>query len=1500
MFSQTMLMESLPELPTISVNSTTVLDDDSFIQIDYTTNKINRSVDLKNWVELPDPPNKSRYKIEPLQDQSFILIFRDYSIASFDGQDWTEVKHNGNDLVYNQYVTNDQNIYIISDHNVLVSKDLGQSFDVIISEPQSDSLISIKVSDLHIHLQTENGDHLVYDHSYELIAQNRSFPKLVSKSGLILRVDYLANTNIGKYNFEILKSDNFGESYFPFLSHSDYSSRYQIKDDKIFFTNGSYDLLSKELLNGLNLVNSVDATDNYIYLSGSSSIRKISKSDLSDEELLISENIDAKNNQRIKQIEVSNDGIVYIQTFDFFLALKNNKWEFLNNQKPIQCFDIDSFGNIYMVANGELFKSVDQGNTFNFQNNGYERTTKIIHVEDDNLIANFYIPFPCLSWCATGYLGYLMGFKGSLDGGNSWTVNFHKDYNVGDPVFVTGLDIDEEFFLYSFNSSYQSLGETNAFLLYFDGYDVIEIEKNDLSYRKINYNNNQLCSGKCAFSPSGELFYNTCYFDGESFHTADHTITPIPISSLPRGLLFPSFDDSSIFVLEKQGTIQNLYSYDRKVDGLTNIIPVFRTPQSNDLLINQIYPMPNGKYYITTFNDGIFVSEGVQVHRNTIQGEFFADRSEDCIFQTAEENVAGSKIGVQGDFNFTHLLTGSKYDLKLPDGEWTITPIFNDTIWSSCTPEKIINLENGENVKNDIGLIADDYCSHFSMSVNSLRLRRCFDNKYFIKILNDGTSDAQDVKILVTVDPYFEEIRFDTPFTKVADHEYLLEIGQVDINTRITVVMDFTLSCEADLGTTHCINVENKTSPVCEVSQIFASEYTENIGAFDPNDIRVFNTKGYEDAIFDKDEYQHYKIRFQNTGTDTAFNIKLWNKIPNELDIETFEAIGSSHENTIKIDESGKLEVIYNNIMLPDSNINQLLSNGFFNYRIKPKKGIPHGTSIQNNANIFFDFNAPIATNTSTVLISPKCSKAPKLAEISHEICEGHLFEGYRYSGRYRDVFLAQDGCDSIRMLNLKVLPVYYRTDSIELCYGQWYNDRYHYYSNTISLYYKTAQGCDSIIRTYIDINPKIVKDTVDIKICEGDNFHEITNRGSYFLYLNSTDQNECLATLVNLDITSSVESQRAVEICMGDSYLGHNTEGIYTDTLTSINGCDSLDTYNLLVIDSPNTELERTICAGDSYESYYESGTYTDIFQSTNGCDSTRTVHLIVRDEIITHEEVEICPGEDYLGYTESGSYKNIYQGSTGCDSVHMINLIVFEEIHVSIEREICAGNSYEGYSHSGTYEDIFKSSQSCDSIRSLILVVLENSTSTIELEICEGENFDGHYQSGTYIEKIKNSVGCDSTIELHLKVLEPYETIEKVYLCPWERFENKKAPQILTTKTEGSHGCDSIIYTELVLINPEDIICVHKYDNDQKLINDTKYISVYPNPVMNEFTIDFKKENKLPVTLRIYDQLHKKFIEEQLTEPKSIINTISWASGIYLIHIQSGNNVFVGKVVK
>ncbi len=138
------------------------------------------------------------------------------------------------------------------------------------------------------------------------------------------------------------------------------------------------------------------------------------------------------------------------------------------------------------------------------------------------------------------------------------------------------------------------------------------------------------------------------------------------------------------------------------------------------------------------------------------------------------------------------------------------------------------------------------------------------------------------------------------------------------------------------------------------------------ICAVDPNDKQVSPSRQEESNsnYTQFDEKLSYTIRFQNTGNDTAYNVLVQDTLSDMLDWSTFEHIAASHEHIAEINEQGIVRYFFSDIYLVDSTTNERESHGFIRFDIMANENIMELDSLLNKAEIYFDFNKPIITNT--------------------------------------------------------------------------------------------------------------------------------------------------------------------------------------------------------------------------------------------------------------------------------------------------------------------------------------------------------------------------------------------------------------------------------------------------------------------------------------------------------------------------------------------------------
>jgi hypothetical protein len=203
---------------------------------------------------------------------------------------------------------------------------------------------------------------------------------------------------------------------------------------------------------------------------------------------------------------------------------------------------------------------------------------------------------------------------------------------------------------------------------------------------------------------------------------------------------------------------------------------------------------------------------------------------------------------------------------------------------------------------------------------------------------------------------------------------------------------------------------------------------------------------------------------------------------------------------------------------------------------------------------------------------------------VGQTICgnEHYLFNGVllNTTGTYLDTFSNIAGCDSVVTLNLSVIPVSSSSFNQSICAGATYmfNGVVLTTTGVYSDTFMNSLGCDSVLTLHLTVQPYS---------------------------------------------TGSINSS----ICNGTSYnfngVSLSATGVYKDTLTNSSGCDSVVTLNLTVRPASTGTISRTITTGSSYlfngVNLTQPGTYMDTLTDMNGCDSIATLHLSVNTSIAT-----------------------------------------------------------------------------------------------------------------------------------------------------------------------------------------------------------------------------------------------------------------------------------------
>ena len=347
----------------------------------------------------------------------------------------------------------------------------------------------------------------------------------------------------------------------------------------------------------------------------------------------------------------------------------------------------------------------------------------------------------------------------------------------------------------------------------------------------------------------------------------------------------------------------------------------------------------------------------------------------------------------------------------------------------------------------------------------------------------------------------------------------------------------------------------------------------------------------------------------------------------------------------------------------------------------------------------------------------------------------------------------------------------------------------------------------------FYDIEVKQSSQPTNYSICDGES---ITVASSVYnttgLYTDSLTSSIGCDSLVftNLVVHPNVTYTNNQTICIGEVYIiGNNTydsTGVYIDSLNTSYGCDSIVTTNLTVLTITGAAgvNPQTICLGDSSSvgtsTYYTAGVYLDTLISSNGCDSIVTTTLTVLTA-------------NYLTYNfglldtlaASGEFSN-YNGH-----------LILDAITPSI---IKSANVYSDDTNSVTFELRDNSGIVLDDvihtvypgIQNLIFDFVLPTGNDFQLGVDASSGNIGLYRSNASIPypfdlgavSITGSNAGNQYYYYYYDIeIMPYANFEEVYVCDGDNVviagNVYNTPGIYVDTFSASNSCDSVLCTSL-----------------------------------------------------------------------------------------------------
>ncbi len=388
-------------------------------------------------------------------------------------------------------------------------------------------------------------------------------------------------------------------------------------------------------------------------------------------------------------------------------------------------------------------------------------------------------------------------------------------------------------------------------------------------------------------------------------------------------------------------------------------------------------------FYFQT-NDDWCPTPGVSVHTysvvvyetpsNWIAGKVFEDLNGNGTQDMGEPNVPNILVRQLPSHFYYNTDAAGEYYLGAYTGSHDISirlPKYHTLTTPSAGKHTIVtsgsnNIYSG----NDFGIQIIPNINDLRVDLTAISTNRPgFSLVYQMDYDNIGTSTLSgNVSLQIDTSILSFTTANPSPTTSVGGY-YVWTFSNLAKNTGGSISANFVIDSSASSGDsimafTSINPITGDTIPSDNIDSLLKIV----VNSWDPNNKESYPRDVVYESNIRNSEFIEYTLNFQNTGSASAIDVRIEDWIPEKLDIETFEQLGSSHSMYYEI-RGRKITWFFDNINLPDSSTNFDASMGFVKFRIKADPTLPLGDTIYNSINIFFDLNEPVYAENKIAIV---------------------------------------------------------------------------------------------------------------------------------------------------------------------------------------------------------------------------------------------------------------------------------------------------------------------------------------------------------------------------------------------------------------------------------------------------------------------------------------------------------------------------------------------------
>jgi uncharacterized repeat protein (TIGR01451 family) len=396
-------------------------------------------------------------------------------------------------------------------------------------------------------------------------------------------------------------------------------------------------------------------------------------------------------------------------------------------------------------------------------------------------------------------------------------------------------------------------------------------------------------------------------------------------------------------------------------------IPGYAIPGQYDVNVSE----SNGTYNMTSVN-GFTVNNA---YTYTIQGNVRYDSNGNGC-DASDASMPNQRINFTSGSTTGSMITDtsgnySYYDIHV--GNYAFSPALENPSYFTISPPNA-----SVNVSSSNYLVTQNFCiapngTHNDLEVSFIPItnaRPGFDAVYKVVYKNLGTNAQSGTVSLEFGDSVLDLVAAVPAATSQGTNTLNWSFTNLMPFETRQIYITFNVNSPAETPAVNAGNLLAFIAAITGAADETPANNTSNltqtvVGSIDPNDKTC--AEGHNLPINDVGKYLHYVIRFENTGSANAETVVVRDVIDtSKFDMSTLRPLTGSHSFTTKISNTNMVEFIFENINLPFDDAH---NDGYLAFKIKTKPTLTIGTNISNTANIYFDYNLPVITNTYTTTV---------------------------------------------------------------------------------------------------------------------------------------------------------------------------------------------------------------------------------------------------------------------------------------------------------------------------------------------------------------------------------------------------------------------------------------------------------------------------------------------------------------------------------------------------